>query len=180
MVHRQSKSLRRLAKTLNETLQKVHESPLFSNTESLIVIVKQIQTVPVAEARAIIAREGRNISSRVVSPTPRAPDSMSMQNSRNTRRGNTRSRSGSPLPSGIASPHSQETPYQGRGTMSRERRRTRDYGDGNREHYEVGSSSSSIRSGRHNNHILFVPNPPFTQADWDMRNRNKSDSRENL
>lgn len=180
MVHRQNKSLKRLATTMNDTLQKVHESPLISNTESMIAIIKQIQKVPVAEARAVIAREGQNNSSHVITPTPWARDSISMQNSRNIRLRNTRLRSGSRLPSVIASPHSQETPYQERVTVSRERQRTRDYGDGNREHYEGGSSSASIRSGRHNNHILFVPNPPFTQADWDMRNRNKSDSRENL
>jgi hypothetical protein len=179
MVHRQNKSLRKLAETMNDTRQKFHESPLISNTESMIIIIKQMQKVPVAEARAVIAQERRNDYSRVITP-PTAHDSISMQNSRNISLGNTRLRSGIRLPSVIPSPHSQETPYQERVTVSRERQRTRDYGDGNREHYEGGSSSSSIRSGRHNNHMLFVPNPPFTQADWDMRNRNKRDSRENL
>lgn len=140
MVHRQNKSLKRLAKTMNDTLQKVHESPLKSNTEAMIDIIKQIKKVPVAEARAVIARDERNNASRVITPTP----------------------------------------YQEGVTASRQRRRTRDYGDGNREHYVPGSSSSSIRNGRHNNHMLFAPNPPFIQEDWDMRNRNKSDSRENL
>jgi hypothetical protein len=180
MVRRQNKSLKRLAKTMNDTLQKVHDSPLISNTESMIVIIEQIQKVPVAEARAVIAREGRNNSSRVISPAPRARDPNSMQNPTNIRLGNTRLPSGSRLFSVIASPHSQETPYQERVTVSHERQRTRDYGDGNREHYKGGSSSSSIGSGRHNNHMLYVPNPPFMQADWDMRNRSKSDSRGSL
>ncbi|KAJ5784361.1 uncharacterized protein N7503_009573 [Penicillium pulvis] len=164
---------------MNDTLRNVHESPLIANTESMIFIIKQIQKVPVAGARAIIAQEGRNNSSRIMTPTPRARDPISMQNSRKTRPGNTRLRSGSRLSSVIASQHSQETPYQAGVSVSRERQRTRDYGDGNRETYEEGSSSSSIRHGRHN-HMLFVPNPPFTQADWDSRNRNKSDSGENL
>ncbi|KAJ5914861.1 hypothetical protein N7504_003744 [Penicillium tannophilum] len=179
MVHRQNKSLKKLAKTMNDTLRNVHESPLIANTNSMIVIIKQIQKVPVAGARAVIAREGRNNSSRVMTPTPRARDPISMQNPRNIRLGDTRLRSGSRLPSVIAAPHSQGTPYQAGASVSRERQRTRDYGDGNREHYEEGSSSSSIRNGRHD-HMLFVPNPPFTQADWDSRNRNKSDSGENL
>jgi hypothetical protein len=178
MVHRQKKSLTRLAKTMNDTLQIVHESPLIANTESMIAIIKQIQKVPVAEARAVIAREGQNNSSRVI--TPWARDIRSMQNPRNRRLGSTRLRSGSRSPSVVASPHSQEIPHQERVTVSRERKRTRDYGDGNREHYEGGSSSASIRNGSHNNHMLFVPSPPFIQADWDTRNRKKSDSRENL
>ncbi|KAJ5628542.1 hypothetical protein N7490_010770 [Penicillium lividum] len=179
MIRRQSKSLKELAETMNNTFQNVHESPLISNTESMIVIIKQIKKVPVAGARAVIARERRNNSSRVMNPTPRAGDPISMQDSSNMGLGNTRLRSGSRLPSVIASPHSQETPDQAGVTVSRERRRTRDYGDGNREHHDGNSSSSSIRNGRHN-HMLFVPNPPFTQADWDGRNRNKSDSEENL
>ncbi|KAJ5994494.1 hypothetical protein N7451_010218 [Penicillium sp. IBT 35674x] len=169
MVRRQDKSLKRLAKTMKDTPQNVHESPLIANTESMIVIIKQIQKVPVARAREIIAQERRNNSSRVLTPTPRAHDPISTQNSRNIRLGNTRLRSGSRLPSVVASPHSQETPCQAGVSVSRERLRTRDYGDGNREHYEGGSSSSSTRNGRHN-HMLFVPNPPFTQADWDSRN----------
>lgn len=180
MVHRQNKSLKRLAKTMNDTIQKVHESPLKSNTEAMIDIIKHIKKVPVAEARAVIARAERNNPSRVITPTPSARDFIRMQNPRNIRLGNTRLRSGSRFPSVIASPHSQDTPYQEGVTASRQRRRTRDYGDGNREHYEGGSSSSSIRNGRHNNHMLFAPNPPFIQEDWDMRNRNKSDSGENL
>lgn len=180
MVHRQNKSLKRLAKTMNDTLQNFHESPLKSNTEAMINIIKQIKKVPVAEARAAIARDGRNNPSRVITPPPSARESISMQNPRNTRLGNTRVRSGSRFPGVIASPHSQTRPYQEGVTASRQHRRTRDYGDGSREHYEGGSSSSSIRNGRHNNHMLFAPNPPFIQEDWNMRNRNKSDSRENL
>lgn len=180
MVHRQNKSLKRLAKTMNNTFQKFHESPLKSNTEGMIDIIKKIKKVPVAEARAIIARDEQNNPSRVITPLPNARDSISMQNPSKIRLGNTRLRSGSRSPSVIASPDSQETPYREGVTTSRQRRRTRDYGDGNREHYEGSPSSSSVRSGRHNNHMLFAPNPPFIQEDWDMRNRNKSDSRENL
>lgn len=181
MVRRQNRSLKRLAKTLNDnTLQKVHESPLLSNTKSMIVIIKQIKEAPVEEARAVIARERRNDSSSVITSPPRPRGSVSMRNSRNVRLGDTRLRSGSRVPSVIVLPHSHESPYPEGGTVSRDRRRTRDYGDGNREHYEGGSSSSSVRNGRHNNHRLFVPNPPFIQEDWDARNRNKSDSSENL
>lgn len=170
MVLRQNKTLKKLAKTMNDTLQNVHESPLIHNTNSMIVIIKQIQKVPVAGARAVIAREGRrNNSSRVMTSTPRARDPISMHNSRNIRLGSTQLRSGSRLPRVIAVPQSQEMPSQAGASVSHERQRTRDYGDGNREHYERGSSSSSIRNGRHN-YMLFVPNPPFNQADWDSRN----------
>jgi hypothetical protein len=175
MVHRQNKSLKRLAKTMNDTLQNVRESPLKSNTEVMIDIIKQIKKVPVAEARAVIAGGKRNNPSRVIAPTPSARDSLSMQIPRNIRLGDTRLPSGSRFPSVRALPHSQETLHQVV-TASRQRRRTRDYGDGNREHYEGGSSSSSIRNSRHNNHMLFAPNPPFIQEDWVTRNRNKTDS----
>ncbi|KAJ5752175.1 hypothetical protein N7520_009092 [Penicillium odoratum] len=178
-VHRQSKSLKKLAKTMNDTFQAVHESPLINNTETMIAIIKKIQKVPVDEARALIAREGRKNPSRVMTPTPTARDPISRQSSGNIGLGNTRSRSSSRVPSVIASPHSQETPYQAAVTVSRERRRTREYGDGSREHHDGESSSSSIRNGRHK-HMLFVPNPPFTQADLDERNRNRSEYGKNL
>ncbi|KAK5790599.1 hypothetical protein VI817_007886 [Penicillium citrinum] len=175
IVQRQNKSLKRLAKTMNVKLQKVHDPPLKSNTEAMIDIIKQIKKVPVAEARAVIARDKRINPSRVIIPPASARDPISMRNPRNTRLGNTRLRSGSPFPGVVASPHSQTRPYQEGVTASasRQRRRTRDYGDGSREHYEGGSSSSSIRNGRHSNHMLFAPNPPFIQEDWNMRNRNQ-------
>ena len=159
---------------MNSTLPKIHESPLKSNTETMIDIIEQVKKVPVDEARAVIAREKRNNPSRVRNTPPNARDSITIQNSRNIRPGDTRFKSGSHFPSVVASPHGQETTYQEGVTACRQRQRTRDYGDGNREHYEGTSSSPSVRHGRHNDHMLFVPNPPFIQEDWDMRNRNKS------
>ncbi|KAJ5701040.1 hypothetical protein N7488_008588 [Penicillium malachiteum] len=165
---------------MNDKFEKHHDPPLLSNTELMIAIIREVQKVPVAEARALIAREGRNNHLRAKAPSPKVADPIIMQSSTSAKPGSARSRTVNRDPIMAVSTHSHEIPYREDVALSRERRRTRDYGDGNREHYEGGSSSSSILRDRRSNHMLFVPNPPFTQADWHMRNRNKSDTEENL
>ena len=53
MIYRQNMSLKRLAKTMNDKLEYFHDPPLLSNTELMIAIIREVQKVPVAEARAI-------------------------------------------------------------------------------------------------------------------------------
>lgn len=182
MVQRQTKSLKKLADRMSHMNTNIHESKWMSNTRSMVAIIKQIQKEPVAEARAIITRELLD-HSRVTTPTQRVHDPTSMRTLTVVGLGNTQSRFASPLPHEMASPDSQEAPYQADENVSNERQRTRrdvmhDYGDGNRERYERGSSSSPTQESKHNQ-TLFVPMPPFNVTDWHTRNQKKASSGEN-
>lgn len=184
MIHRQNKSLKKLVKTMNDLTQNVHDSSWISNTESMIFTIKQIQKEPITKARAIIVREMQD-PSRVPTRTQRGHDPLRRRTSPAIRPGNAELLPASRLTSTIASPGSQfgsnqEPSYRVVENISRERQTTRynvvcDYGDGNRERYERGSSSSSIRDENHP-HNLFVPMPPFDVADWHARNKRKGGS----
>lgn len=181
MVQRQTKSLKKLADRMSHMDNNVDESKRMSNTRSMVAVIQEIQKEPVAKAREVITRNQRD-HSRVTTPTQRVHDPMRMQRPTVAVVGNTQSRSASRFPNAMAPPDSQDVPYQADENISSERQRTRqgvtqDYGDGNREHYERGSSSSPTQDNNHN-HTLFFPMPPFTAMDWQMRNHKKGSSGE--
>lgn len=163
--------------------QNSHKPEWMSNTRSIVVIIQQIQKEPIAEAREVITRESPDIS-RVMTPTQRVHDTMSMQRPTIVVPGNTQSLSASQLPHIMVSSRSQESPDQADASICSERQMARptvirDYGDGSRELYERGSSSSPVQHGEAN-HTIFTPVPPSTAADWHVRNKRHGSSGESL
>lgn len=179
MIRRQKRSLEKLAETMNDLSQNVHESSWILNTESMIIIIKQIGRERIAEARAVIKREAQ-YPSPVPTQTQRVHDPTSRRTSPAIGLGNAELLSASRLASTIASPVSQDASYRpvesiSRGCQTTRHTVVRDYRDGNRERYELGSSSSSIRDASRP-HNLFVPVPPFDVDDWDAREKRKGGS----
>lgn len=179
MIRRQNTSLNKMIKTMNNLNQNVYESSWISNTESMVIIIKQIGKEPITEARAVIHREMQD-HSPVPIQTQRVHDPTSSRTSPAIGLSNAKILSASRLASTIASPDSQKASYRAvknisRGCQTTRHTVVRDYRDGNRERYELGSSSSFNRDDN-GPHKLFVPMPPFDVDDWHARDKRKGGS----
>jgi hypothetical protein len=147
------------------------------NTNSMVFIIQELKKEPIAEAEALIREnifnlpvritplEGTSLSSRmsVPQPLPRLNDvSGSLDSSPNLSETEIARQTGPVVP-------------------RKKERKTRavfhDYGDGNRETYEVDTSASFRSTSQNDGSSLstygYVPVPPFNLSDLKLRKRRK-------
>ncbi|KAI2785826.1 hypothetical protein POX_h09587 [Penicillium oxalicum] len=177
MINRQERCLRRLAKKMDGFMNTDSQPKWVINTKNMVVIMQEIKKEPIAEAEALIKENipGSPIPMSPPTETP-LPSRMSFQQ---------------PLPgpnnvSGsldISTNLSETEMARQIGTEARRQkeRETRvvfhDYGDGNRETYEVVSSTyfrpTSHSGGSGLSTYGYVPVPPFNLSDLKLRKRRK-------
>jgi hypothetical protein len=177
MINRQERCLRRLEKKMNRYMNANSQPTWVINTNSIVVIIQEIKKEPIAEAEALIKE---NISNSPVRVTPPEETSLSSRMSVPQQL---------PRPNGVSgsldrSPNLSETEIArqtGAVVHRKKERETRavfhDYGDGNRETYEVDSSTSfrptSQSYGSGPSTYGYVPVPPFNLSDLKLRKRRK-------
>lgn len=177
MINRQERCLRRLEKKMNRYMSANTQPTWVINANSMVVIIQEIKKEPIAEAEALIREKISNLPVRV---TPPEETSLS-------------SRMGVPQPlprpncvSGSLdrSPNPSETEIArqtGPVVLRKKKRETRavfhDYGDGNKETYEMDSSASVRSTSQSDGSCLslygYVPVPPFNLSDLKLRKRRK-------
>lgn len=160
-----------------------------ANARSMNVIIQQIKQEPIAEAQVLI-KENIFHASHMVIPSPRETPLGSRKSSKQqlatvTRETDARSDRLSPLDGAQGSSETQALSSRtGAMVLRKKERETRpvfhDYGDGNRETYEVGSSISFSDTGQRGRRDLstniYVPVPPFNSSDWQLRKQKKRGS----
>ena len=159
---------------MNSTSQGIHSKEV-SNANSMVAIIQQVKKQPVAEARAVIARQGSG--SPRIKPRIRTAQDSTYRNVLNDTHPSGNPSAYSKEPRDINEPPDEPNWRVFEGD-SRPLQQTiiHDYGDGNRECY-VRDLSSSSNQVSHDAHALFVPAPPFTLDDLPSKLRWKNDRR---
>jgi hypothetical protein len=177
MINRQERCLRRLEKKLNRYMNANSEPTWVINTNFMAVIIQEIKKTPIAEAESLIRENISNLSVRVTLPE---------ETSLSSRIGipqplpRPRSVSGS-LDRSLYLSETEIARQAGPVVLKKKERETRavfhDYGDGNRETYEVDSSASYRSTKQSDASALsiygYVPVPPFNLSDLKLRKRRK-------
>jgi hypothetical protein len=189
MIERQEKCLRRLASEMSEMKGSPTAQPKWVvNAESMIVIIQQVKQEPISQAQELI-RKNASRTPHVVSQSPMENTLTSWtsftQPASISRETNGRS---DPSTCSINSLDSSDTPglssQTGAMVLRKKETGTRpvfhDYGDGNKETYEVGSFVLSSLDSDSDHRAPFaspyVPVPPFSSSDWKLRKKKNSGS----
>lgn len=188
MIHRQEHCLRRLARKMSQMNDSNTQPEWVVNAKSMTVIIHHIQKEPIAQARILIRKKNSG-APHVVPPLPKENPLTSRtsftQPASISRQINVQSDPSICLVESLDLSDTPEVSSQAGAMVLRKKESgTRvvfhDYGDGNKETYEVRSIISSSRDGNSDHRGLsanaYVPVPPFSSSDWELRKQKKSGS----
>lgn len=173
MINRQERCLRRLSERMSEFSGTSTQPKLVVNTKSMVVTINQIKQNPLSEAQSLINEDILDSSARTSTPSSEKKSSIKSRKTFVSPLSRTRTDISGPSQPGS---NSEADAPVGEENVQ-EILVFHDYGDGNREIHEGGSSISHSSPNEFPDSMksTYAPMPPFRYSDLRLRKQGKRD-----